>query len=96
MGPRTVYNALRKEKNQIKLHFLAPADGIIFDRITEGLNPFKTLVVISSKSFKTLETQANSAEILNWFNKAGIEGKDLSKHVVVVSSKLGNLCTKGG
>lgn len=88
LGPRTVYNALRKEKNQIKLHFLAPADGIIFDRITEGLNPFKTLVVISSKSFKTLETQANSAEILNWFNKAGIEGKDLSKHVVVVSSKL--------
>ena len=46
------------------------------------------MVVISSKSFKTLETQANSAEILNWFNKAGIEGKDLSKHVVVVSSKL--------
>ncbi len=87
MGPRTVYNALRSAKPEINLHFLASADGVIFDRITSTLDPFKTLIVISSKSFKTQETQANAKEILQWLRSAGIPEKDLKKHVVVVSAR---------
>lgn len=64
MGPKCVYNALRPNKPEIKLHFLASADGVIFDRITSVLDPFSTLIVISSKSFKTQETRANTQEIL--------------------------------
>lgn len=48
MGPRTVYNALRTTKPEINLHFLAAADRVTFDRITSSLDPFKTLVAISS------------------------------------------------
>lgn len=87
MGPRTVYNALRASKPEINLHFLASADGIIFDRITSSLDPFKTLVVISSKSFKTQETQANAKEILEWLKNGGVPQNNLHKHVVVVSAK---------
>ena len=72
MGPRTVYNALRSAKPEINLHFLASADGVIFDRI---------------KRLKTQETQANAKEILRWLRSAGIPEKDLKKHVVVVSAR---------
>ncbi len=87
MGPKCVYNALRPNKPEIKLHFLASADGVIFDRITSVLDPFSTLIVISSKSFKTQETRANTQEILDWLKKAGIPEKDFKHHVVVVSAK---------
>lgn len=87
MGPKCVYNALRPNKPEIKLHFLASADGVIFDRITSVLDPFSTLIVISSKSFKTQETRANTMEILDWLKKAGIPEKDFKHHVVVVSAK---------
>ncbi len=87
MGPKCVYNALRPNKPEIKLHFLASADGMIFDRITYVLDPFSTLIVISSKSFKTQETRANTQEILDWLKKAGIPEKDFKHHVVVVSVK---------
>ena len=80
MGPKCVYNALRPNKPEIKLHFLASADGVIFDRITSVLDPFSTLIVISSKSFKTQETRANTQEILDWLKKAGIPEKDF-KHL---------------
>lgn len=86
MGPRTVYNALRKANPEIHLQFLASADGVIFDRVTEDLDPYKTLIVISSKSFKTQETQANAKEIFDWLKRAGISEKQFSKHVVVVSA----------
>ena len=87
IGPKCVYNALRPNKPEIKLHFLASADGVIFDRITSVLDPFSTLIVISSKSFKTQETRANTQEILDWLKKAGIPEKDFKHHVVVVSAK---------
>lgn len=86
LGPRTVYNALRKANPEIHLHFLASSDGVIFDRVTEELDPYKTLIVISSKSFKTQETQANAKEIFNWLKQAGISEKQFSKHVVVISA----------
>lgn len=87
MGPRTVWNALRPSRPEINVHFLASADGVIFDRITTSLDPYKTLVVISSKSFKTQETQANAKEIFKWFFKAGLKQDKLKNHIVVVSAK---------
>lgn len=86
MGPRAVYHALRNPVQTIRLHFLTAADGVIFDRVVSGLNPFKTLVVVSSKSFKTRETQVNTAAIDQWLLDAGICGKDRNKHIVVVSA----------
>ena len=45
------------------------------------------MVVISSKSFKTQETQANAKEIFEWLLKAGITHEGFKNHVVVVSAK---------
>ena len=86
VGVRTVYHALRKPKFPLRLHFLAAADGVSFDRIVGELNPFKTLVIVSSKSFKTRETAVNAAAIDQWLLEAGISGSDRARHMVVVSA----------
>ena len=86
IGPKAVWQALRPKKNAINLHFLSAADGVNFERITVNLNPFTTLVVVSSKSFKTVETLANTHAIDQWFSNAGIQGKDRNRHIVIASA----------
>lgn len=86
VGVRTVYHALRTPNPTLRLHFLAAVDGVSFDRIVEELNPFKTLVIVSSKSFKTRETIANAEAIDQWFLEFGITGSDRNHHIVAVSA----------
>ena len=86
VGPKTVYQALRTTREQVRLHFLAAADGVSFDRIVGDLNPFKTLVIVSSKSFTTRETAVNAAAIDQWLLETGISGEDRARHMVVVSA----------
>lgn len=86
MGPRAVWQALKPLKTEIKLHFLSAADGVAFERIVANLNPHTTLVVVSSKSFKTVETLTNFRAIDQWLAKAGITGESRNYHVVVASA----------
>lgn len=86
VGLRTVYNALRSPTPEVRLHFLAAADGIQLERILAACDPRSTLAVISSKSFKTRETMVNAAAIDQWFLNAGIVGLDRRHHMVVVSA----------
>lgn len=86
VGPRAVYYALQKPNMPIRLHFLSAVDGTIFERVTSGLNPFKTLVVVSSKSFTTRETAVNAAAVDEWFARAGIVNKDRAYHMLLVSA----------
>lgn len=86
MGPRAVYHALRNNNPTLRAHFVAAADGVMFDRVMSELDPFKTLVIVSSKSFKTRETAVNATAIDQWLLEAGIAGVDREKHMVLVSA----------
>lgn len=86
MGPRAVYHALRSSRPEIKLHFLSSVDGILLERILDNCNPRSTLVVISSKSFKTRETLVNAGAVDQWFLNHGIVGSDRNRHMLVVSA----------
>lgn len=86
MGPKAVYNALRPSDPKLRVHFLASADGVSLDRVTAGLDPYRTLVVVSSKSFSTLETLSNTREIFVWLENAGIKKADYKQHVIAVSA----------
>lgn len=86
MGPRAVWHALRPNHPKIDIRFLAAADGVTFDRIFSDLDAASTLIVVSSKSWRTQETHFNALAALEWFKNQGIDGKNLAKHVVVVSS----------
>ena len=86
IGPKTIYHALHEPQDEIRLHFLTAADPILFNRTIANLNPFKTLVVVSSKSCKTRETLINTKAIDQWLESVGIVKKDRQQHMVVVSA----------
>lgn len=86
MGPRMVFHALRESNPKIRLHFLSTVDGYLLSRILDVCNPFTTLVVVSSKSFKTRETLVNARAVDQWFAEAGITGSKRTHHIVVVSA----------
>lgn len=86
MGPRMVYHALRESKPKIRLHFLSTVDGTLLSRILDVCNPFTTLVVVSSKSFKTRETLVNASMVDAWFAEVGIIDQKRSQHLVVASA----------
>lgn len=86
IGPKAVWQALMPLNPEIKLHFLSAADGVAFERIMADLNPHKTLVIVSSKSFKTAETLANFRAVDQWLARAGIVGESRNCHVVVASA----------
>lgn len=86
VGPRAVYHALRGLSQPIRLHFLSGVDGVQLDRILYGLDPFRTLIIVSSKSFHTRETLVNARVMDEWLSAAGIQGKDRNHHIIAVSA----------
>lgn len=86
MGPKAVWHALQTASPDIHLHFLASVDGVLLDRILAACNPRSTLVIVSSKSFSTRETQVNATAVDQWLLDNGIVGADRSRHMVVVSA----------
>lgn len=85
-GIHTVWHALRPTLPEIKVHFLSTVDGVLLDRIVAECDPYSTLVIVSSKSFTTLETQVNAEAVDRWLRDAGICGTDRAKHIVAVSA----------
>ena len=86
MGPRMVYHALRESNPKIRLHLISTVDGHLLSRILDACNRFTTLVVVSSKSFRTRETLINARAVDQWFAEAGISGTKRTQHIVVASA----------
>ena len=67
LGPRLVCGALKQAGAQgPQVHFVSNLDQDNFHRAVARLNGASTLVVVSSKSFSTEETLANSQLALSW------------------------------
>ncbi len=84
LGPRVVWAALKPLAPKVELRFVSNIDGSDLTEALHGLNPARTLAVIVSKTFTTLETLANAGQAKAWL-EAGIEG-DLADHLVGVSA----------
>jgi glucose-6-phosphate isomerase len=87
LGPEMAYNALRSfTRRGITFRFVANVDGTAFAEATHDLDPARTLFIISSKTFTTLETMANAATARQWIVE-GLKSEDaVSKHFVAVST----------
>mmetsp|Transcript_21417 Transcript_21417/g.67232 ORF Transcript_21417/g.67232 Transcript_21417/m.67232 type:complete len:538 (+) Transcript_21417:22-1635(+) len=86
LGPECVARAL--EDGTMELRFAANVDA--FEAATRGLEPRKTLVVASSKSFGTAETSANLDRAERWLLDAYDGDADLAAaHVVVCATRSG-------
>lgn len=68
LGPRLVCEALAPyNTGKLRLHFIANVDGDTITRLLQNLNPVKTICLINSKTFTTIETLSNANIIKEWF-----------------------------
>jgi glucose-6-phosphate isomerase len=88
LGPVMAYEALKHySQRNLTFRFVSNVDGTDLVEATHDLDPAETLVIVSSKTFTTLETMTNAQSARDWLLKkfAG-NGKAVAKHFVAVST----------
>ena len=71
LGPRMVSTALTWVHGaKIEPHFLSNVDGHAFAQFARELDPARTLVLVASKTFTTLETMTNGHAARDWLAAA--------------------------
>lgn len=95
LGPFMACKALGEftttNSRDIELHFVSSMDGSHISSLLDKLDPTRTLFVISSKSFTTIDTLANAETAKEWLKRAyQYEGTDealiLARHFIGVSA----------
>ncbi len=87
LGPALVCDALGSG-HRPTVHFLANIDGMEAARLLPRLDPTRTLFVIASKSFGTLETQVNARTVRAWLLERGVAPEALRRHFVAISTNV--------
>lgn len=93
LGPFMACKALSenqpKEARSLKVHFVSSMDGSQLVDLLSHLNPARTLFVISSKSFTTIDTLANANTAKEWLKQASNAASEeilVSRHFIGVSA----------
>ncbi|WP_409077698.1 glucose-6-phosphate isomerase [Roseovarius sp. SCSIO 43702] len=66
LGPEMAVRALSPYHDGPRCHFIANVDGADAADVLKGLDPGRTLVIVASKSFTTIETMTNAATVRDW------------------------------
>jgi len=87
LGPVMTYEALRHycESDQT-FRFISNVDATDFAEAVHGLNEEETLFIVSSKTFKTVETMTNAASAKKWLLLRLKDEAAVAKHFVAVST----------
>lgn len=88
LGPQMAYEALRAMVLPgLECRFVSNVDGADLAGALRGLDPAETLVVVSSKTFTTIETMTNARSVRAWLVEA--LGEDaVSDHLVAVTTNV--------
>jgi glucose-6-phosphate isomerase len=88
LGPRMVSEALTLAHGPLlRARFLSNVDGHAFQALARELNPARTLVLVASKTFTTLETMTNAHAARDWL--AGALGEAaVGAHFGALSTNL--------
>ena len=89
LGPKVATEALTIGSTDVKMnaHFLSNVDGHAFAEIKKGLDPARTLVLVASKTFTTLETAMNAAAARAWIVGA-LGDAAVADHFAALSTNL--------
>jgi glucose-6-phosphate isomerase len=86
LGPVMVYQALRHYADAgISARFVSNVDPADLVAKLDGLDPAKTLFIVASKTFSTLETLTNATAARRWLTDV-LGDAAVSKHFVAVST----------
>jgi glucose-6-phosphate isomerase len=97
LGPVMAYRALEHySRRELAFRFVSNVDGTDFAEATRDLDPERTLFIVCSKTFTTLETMTNATTARSWL-LAGLGGDEtaVAKHFVAVSTNLGAVAKFG-
>jgi glucose-6-phosphate isomerase len=87
LGPSMAYTALRHYSNRdMTFRFVSNVDGTDLAEAVRDLDLARTLFVISSKTFTTLETLTNARTARQWYIDQLKDERVIAKHFVAVST----------
>ena len=84
LGPSMSTLALAPFHDGPRTHFVSNVDGAHITDTLKDLNPARTLIVVASKTFTTIETMTNARTALRWMRKE--LGEYAGSHFVALSS----------
>jgi glucose-6-phosphate isomerase len=88
LGPRMASEALTlAHGGKLRARFLSNVDGHAFAALARELNPARTLVLVASKTFTTLETLGNARAVRAWVAHALGESA-VGAHFAALSTNL--------
>ncbi len=89
LGPKTVTEALKPFAIPgLSVEYIANIDGADLSEVLAAIDPERSLFLIQSKSFSTLETLENAHGVVDWLQNRGLSENDISKHLLAVSSNV--------
>ena len=88
LGPELCLQALGSSPDAPAIRFLANVDGAAGTAALAGLDPATTLVVVASKSFKTLETRLNAQLAKSWFLERTCSPEAFAKHFLAATTNM--------
>ena len=83
LGPMMINHALKDFHDGPKIFYVSNIDPTDMSDVLEKCNPLKTLFIITSKSFGTLETLENAKVAKNWLLSAN---KSMNNSMIAVTS----------
>jgi glucose-6-phosphate isomerase len=87
LGPAIAYRALRHyARRDLTFRFVSNVDGTDIAEATRDLDPERTLFVVCSKTFTTLETLTNAHAARDWCLAALGAERAIARHFVAVST----------
>ncbi len=87
LGPVMAYEALRfYSRRDMTFRFVSNVDATDFVEASRDLDPAETLVIVSSKTFTTLETMRNAHTAREWLVGALGDQQAVARHFVAVST----------
>ncbi len=88
-GPLMTTHALAEHaQNALRFHFIADIDSVALQEVFSQLDPERTLFIISSKSFTTLETLLNAKQCLAWLQQRLPAQKELlAAHFIAITAQ---------
>ncbi|QFT92391.1 Glucose-6-phosphate isomerase [Roseovarius sp. THAF9] len=86
LGPAMATRALAPYHDGPRCHFVSNVDEAHIADTLRPLDPARTLIIVASKTFTTIETMTNAATAIDWLRQ-GV-GDDTGVHLAAVSTAL--------
>ncbi|MFP4386601.1 MAG: glucose-6-phosphate isomerase [Alphaproteobacteria bacterium] len=88
LGGVMAYQALKNFSDRnIKVHFVSNVDFSHLSEVLRKADPEKTLFIVASKTFTTMETMTNANSARKWMQDA-LQKDDVSDHFIAISSNV--------